>query len=229
MGQLDLMESLGSQSSLTTRVHDAILEAICDGRLPPGERLTQDEIARRLGVSRMPVGQALMLLKTEGFVIDAGRRGVKVAPLDAGLVREICEFRSGLELVSARAAARNCTSADARAGRAILAEGTAALEAGDMWALIAAEVRFHTFLYRLSGNTLVQESMERHWHHIRRVMHEVLRDARFRARVWDEHRQILDAVADGDGERAEALARAHVEESSQRLIAAMSQAPAVAE
>ena len=68
---------------LTEQVYQRLLHAICDGELAPGARLTQEELAATLGVSRQPVLQALRLLKKDGFVSDAGRRGLRVAPLEA--------------------------------------------------------------------------------------------------------------------------------------------------
>ena len=69
------------EPDLSERVHDAVLNAICSGELKSGARITQEELANQFGVSRQPVLQAMMLLRREGFLIDAGRKGVCVAPL----------------------------------------------------------------------------------------------------------------------------------------------------
>ncbi len=74
---------LQSAPDLVERVYRALLDAISDGSLAPGERLTQEDIAEQLAVSRQPVLQALRLLKKDGLVHDAPGRGVLVAPLDA--------------------------------------------------------------------------------------------------------------------------------------------------
>jgi DNA-binding GntR family transcriptional regulator len=76
------MRSLQPQKTLVKQAYDTILDAICDGTLAPSERLTQDEIAARLAVSRQPVMSALALLKQQGFLIEHGRRGLAVAPID---------------------------------------------------------------------------------------------------------------------------------------------------
>src|SRR4030081_2860923 len=70
------------EPDLSERIHDAVLDAICSGELKSGARITQEELAQQFGVSRQPVLQAMMLLRREGFLIDAGRKGVCVAPLD---------------------------------------------------------------------------------------------------------------------------------------------------
>src|SRR5438874_433881 len=73
---------------LTEQVYQRLLNAICDGELVPRARLTQEELAASLDVSRQPVLQALRLLKKDGFVIDAGRRGLRVAPLEAQAITQ---------------------------------------------------------------------------------------------------------------------------------------------
>ncbi|MFZ5463082.1 MAG: GntR family transcriptional regulator, partial [Pseudomonadota bacterium] len=83
------MESLVPQQTIVEQVYNVILEAICDGRLPPGERLTQDSVARKLNVSRQPVGQALLLLKQQKFVSESGRRGLMVAPLERDFLQAL--------------------------------------------------------------------------------------------------------------------------------------------
>ena len=74
---------LESAPDLVDQVYRSLLDAISEGSLAPGERITQEDIAEKLAVSRQPVLQALRLLKKDGFVLDAPGRGVLVAPLDA--------------------------------------------------------------------------------------------------------------------------------------------------
>jgi DNA-binding GntR family transcriptional regulator len=85
--------------------------------------------------------------------------------------------------------------------------------------MIAADIAFHKYLYDLSGNKLLAETATLHWHHIRRVMGQVLRDLVRPASIWDEHAGILEAVLAGNAEQAEALSRRHAERAAQGLIA----------
>ena len=98
--------------SLTEQVYQRLLNAICDGELAPGARLTQEDLAVVLAVSRQPVLQALRLLKKDGFVTDAGRRGLRVAPLEAQALAHVYEVRTVLDGLAARRAgqrpARQC-------------------------------------------------------------------------------------------------------------------------
>lgn len=79
---MNRLERIDATPDRSERVYRQLLSAICEGRLRPGARLRQEELAVSLGVSRQPVHQALRLLKKDGLAIDAGRRGLLVAPLE---------------------------------------------------------------------------------------------------------------------------------------------------
>lgn len=216
------MDRLSLHQPLADRVYRAILDAICDGELAPGQRITQDEMAARLDVSRQPVLQALRLLKTQGFVRDSQRRGVVVAALDPTFIAHLCELRSALDGIACRAAALR-GQADAKLwGPKLIAAGRAAVRSGSVPDLIAADMRFHLFLHDLSGNPLIAETAALHWQHIRRVMGGSLRRRYLEWRgIWDEHAAILDAVMRGDADAAERAARQHAEAAAVHLIASI--------
>ena len=208
------MQSLQPTPTIVEQVYRTILDAICDGRLPPGERLTQESVAAKLAVSRQPVGQALLLLKQQKFVSEAGRRGLMVAPLDRDFMRSIYELRLGIEPLAATLASRRASGNDVARGEAIIAEGKAAVRDNSITDLIASDMRFHMLLYELSGNRLFVDLMEELWNHLRRAMREVLQHREYRKAIWVEHEQILRAVTKHDGETAAALVRAHLEHAA---------------
>ena len=204
------MESIRPAQTMVEQAYRAILDAICDGRLEPGERLTQESVAGRLAVSRQPVGQALLLLKQQRFLVEAGRRGLMVAPLDRDFMRWIYELRLGIEPIAATLAARHATPEDLARGRQRIAAGQQALRAGAMAELIAADMAFHMYLYELSGNRLFVDTMRGLWDHLRRAMREVLQHREYRKAIWVEHEQILRAITAHDADGAAALVRAHL-------------------
>ena len=213
------MERLSLHLPLADRVYRSILDAICEGELAPGQRITQDELAARLAVSRQPVLQALRLLKTQGFVRDSQRRGVVVSSLDPTFIAHLYEVRSALDGMACRAAAVR-GQADARLwGPKLITDGRAAVRAGSVPDMIAADMRFHLFLHELSGNPLIAETAALHWQHIRRVIGGSLRRRYLGWQaIWDEHAAILDAVVRGDADAAERAARQHAEAASAHLI-----------
>ena len=215
------MQSLQPTPTIVEQVYRTILDAICDGRLAPGERLTQESVAAKLAVSRQPVGQALLLLKQQKFVSEAGRRGLMVAPLDRDFMRWIYELRLGIEPLAATLAARRASGNDVARGEAIIAEGKAAVRDNSITALIAADMRFHMFLYELSGNGLFVELMEELWNHLRRAMREVLQHREYRKAIWVEHEQILRAIGHRNGDAAASLVRAHLQQAAVNVQVAL--------
>lgn len=199
---------------LTDQVYQRLLNAICDGDLAPGARLTQEELAATFDVSRQPVLQALRMLKKDGFVVDAGRRGLRVLPLGAQSIAHIYEVRSALDALAARQAALSKTRIDP----GVIAEGRKAVRGSRIGAMIDADMRFHNLIYGASGNPLIAQSASHHWRHIRRAMGVVLQQAGVRDAVWDEHDAILKAINRGDADRAERLARRHGEEAGHHLV-----------
>jgi len=208
------MDANGSSKPLPELVYERLLEAICAGRLEPGTRLRQETLAAELEVSRLPVGQALKRLETEGFVCSAARRGLMVAPLDIRFVRELYEFRAGIEQMAAGLAARNASAGTTPKGTEILRRGRTAIAAHDIPGLIASDMAFHQLIYELADNTLIRDAMASHWNHTRRVMQQILVDNRNQDQVWSDHEAILAAVCAGDVPAAERCAREHVQRAA---------------
>lgn len=214
---------LTAQPSLVEQAYDAILAEIADGTLTPNTHLIQEDLATRYGVSRQPIQQALLLLKNDGIVQDAGRRGLIVAPLDLQMMRDRYEVRAALDALAARLAAQRCAASPEVAartksdGEAIIEAGLAAVEAGDVTALIAHDVAFHSFIYEASGNSMIAPSAELHWRFLRRVMGEVLRNSTLPLDIWQQHLDILNAIVSGDANTAEERIVGHIRDAGDRL------------
>ncbi|MBF6615775.1 MAG: GntR family transcriptional regulator [Candidimonas sp.] len=198
---------------LVDQVYRGLLDAICSGALMPGERLTQEDIAHRMDVSRQPVLQALRLLKKDGFVQDAPGRGVQVTALEPRSVRKVYEVRGALDALAARLAAQRQFSIDPM----IIKNGRLASRASNVQAMIDADLAFHHAIYLASDNELIGLSAEQHWMHLRRAMGAVLQSQAQRETLWDEHQAIALAIADGDAQRAEKLSEDHVSRASNAL------------
>jgi len=211
------MRPFQPEPDLSERIHDAVLDAICSGELKAGARITQEELANRFGVSRQPVLQAMMLLRREGFLIDAGRKGVCVSPLDMQQVRNLYVVRSALDGAAARLAAANYTPHLMQRGRQLLDVGRRAVASGHVPSVIEADIDFHLFIYEASGNPLIGETAQPHWQHLRRVMAAALSESDLRVSVWDEHEGILRALEAGQVSEAEALCRGHAEQMADIL------------
>jgi DNA-binding GntR family transcriptional regulator len=207
--------TLPARTDFVESVYRTLADAITDGSLAPGERITQEEIAEQFGVSRSPVLQALRMLRKDGLIEDAAGRGVQVAALDPGRVAHLYEVRGALDALAARLAAMRRYVVDP----AILARGRAAAEGNDLKGIIDADMAFHNAIYAASGNPLIADSAGRYWVHLRRVMGAVHRDSSRRGTLWDEHQAIADAIAQGDSERAVMLTELHVRRAKENVAA----------
>ncbi len=213
------MKTLTTQPNLVEQVRDAILEEIASGTFAPGDRIIQEQLAQALGVSRQPVQLALVLLRNQGVLHDAPGRGLLVAPLDPVHVQHMYDIRAAIEGLAALRAAEHGAERAAKAGPALIEAGRKAVAAGSVARMIAADMKFHEFIYGLSDNPLISPALETHVTYTQRVMGEVLiRDEKPRD-IWDQHEAILKAIAAGDGERAEALVRAHLIHAAGFMVA----------
>ena len=213
------MKVLALQPNLAEQVHDAIVSEIAEGKLKPGERIIQEQLAEALGVSRQPVQQALLLLRKQGVLRDAPGRGLIVAPIDLDYVRNMYDLRAVMEGLAFRKAAERNAERARKQGPALIQNGRKAVKNGSVAAMIAADVRFHDFIYELSGNPLIKPAMEAQWTYTRRVMGEVLISDERPRDIWDQHEALLDAVMAGEAARAEQLARQHVIQAADVMIA----------
>lgn len=211
------MESLEPQKSLVDQAYEVILDALCDGTLKPGERLTQEDIAARLNVSRQPVTHALAVLKAQGFLAQAGKRGLTVTAVEPEFFEAIYQFRSAVEPLAVRLGTPRLTPDSILRGRSLVAHGRDMVIADDSRASLQADMDFHAFIYDLSGNAIIGETMRLHWRHLRRAMGEVLRYPGMSISVWQEHGRILESMIRGDADKAAELMRRHLVEAYERV------------
>ena len=197
--------------NLIDQVYGRILEAIIDRTLPPGQRITQNELAEKLGVSRQPVSHALHLLHRQGLVAESGRRGFEVTELDPVRIRQLYEVRGAIDALAAQlAAGRSRTDTAGRAAlETALKAGRAIGKDTPLARLIALDVDFHSAIYRLAGNPAIEEMIAPQWPHMRRSMATVLAELDYRDSAWAEHETIAVHILSGNAKAAESAALAH--------------------
>jgi DNA-binding GntR family transcriptional regulator len=188
------------------RVHGELRERILTGRLRPGDRLVERELAEDLGVSRVPVREAIRSLEAEGFLVVQSPRRVVVRQLARVDVEELFDVREALEGLAAGLAAARAGAAELKRLDRVLADAARATARGDAARITVLNSRFHDEIVAIAGNALLSTmlkplegrlrwltSQNEHW-----------------AELLDEHRRLYDAVASGDAERAKASAVEHV-------------------
>lgn len=212
------MKRVHQAPAVSAMVTSQLRAAILDGTLAPGSRVTQEWLAQRLDVSRVPIRLALARLEREGLVQHRRGTGLIVTPLDLDLIRDLYEFREAVDgYVAASLAA--CRALNVPRLRAIVDEGRTAVDAGDAARLIELDRRFHAGLYSAVHNHLIISAMHDHWAHIQRIVSSTVRRTGYRPEIWDEHAAMLDAIARGHADDAEREAIAHTRASRAWLLA----------
>lgn len=198
--------------SLSQQAVQRLREAILSGRLVAGDRLVEERLSAELGMSRVPIREAIRQLVVEGLAVPAetapGGRGMQVAALSPSFAQELIEVRAVLEGLNARLAARNPAAFKIPRIGALLARGAALPAESAPAELAALNAEFHALLAEAGANRVLQELMRP----LRERTDLVFRrNSTERAALdWQEHALILQAVAEGDEELAALLASRHV-------------------
>lgn len=214
------------RTSVGMDVANEIRAAILEARLTPGSKIDQDELAAQLGVSRLPVRQALQILEREGLVYLDHGRGATVAPLDVKFLSDLLDCVAVMEgSIASLLASRK--GVDLSGLRRVVQEGTGAAQRRELRPELA--LRFHALLYEMFGNQVligIMEPLRQHVHRLSVVLPALPRHEGEPLEIdgWREHSEIFEAIAAGDAENAGRLARLHVvhvrDEIISRLIAA---------
>jgi DNA-binding GntR family transcriptional regulator len=211
-------------------VHDLVLgrlrDAILNGDLAPDTRLKLRDLAAQLGVSPVPVQEALYVLELEGLVVRQPRRGVVVSELTPESVTSAYEMLGATTGLSARHAAARLTPGGVADLRRLIDEMEGLRAAGDRPALVHANRRFHERICAAYPNQWAQDTLRRLWNYGYRVERQYPRtEARLR-QGEEEHRAIIEALAARDANRASRLVQAHAEAAGAALVRQMRAAAA---
>ncbi|MBY0336142.1 MAG: GntR family transcriptional regulator [Acetobacteraceae bacterium] len=195
--------------------YGALRAALRDGTLAPGARLTEQELAARLGVSRTPVRQAIARLEAEGLLTRAGR-GLAVSRPDHTQVVELYVMRGVLEGAAARLAAQHASEAELAAMAGLIEREAGLL--GDAGALVAVNQRLHALLYLAAHNRYLLRSLEL-LSDAMALLPSLLDRGGRAAAAHEEHRALLRALLARDADGAEAAARQHAEAAQRQRLA----------
>jgi DNA-binding GntR family transcriptional regulator len=205
--------------SLSQSALKALREGIVSGRFQPGERLVEERLSADLGMSRVPIREAIKQLAMEGLAepVDGGR-GAQVAALSLDDAQDLIEVRAVLEGLTARLAARRRDPRKMNRIQELLAAGDALVAAGSPAELAALNVSFHELLAAAGANHALRELMRPLRERTEMVFR---RNSVERADMdWREHAMILTAVAEGDEELAALLAARHVRRAARARLPA---------
>jgi len=199
---------------------DQLRSWIVTGRLRPGSRLVESVLADVLGMSRIPIREALEQLQGEGFVEITPRRGPVVATVSTKEAEDLYEVRTALEGFAARQAAERRKPSDLERLQQIVDEGRKALRAEAWPELTRLNSAFHKAVATATGNDHLVGLMAGYGLKLTWIFSGSAQ--RRGAAAWNEHEGIIAAIADGDGELAEVLTARHIARSRREFASGRS-------
>ena len=193
--------------TIAVRISKALAERIISGALEPGSRLGQDHIAEEFGASHVPVREAFRRLESQGLVVSAPRRGVRVAGFSMDEIKEVAEMRAALEVLALRHAAPHLTKAILDQAEDATRAGD---KAGDVQAWEEANRTFHRLILTPCAMPRLLKAIDDLHTASARFLFSGWR-AEWEAPTDRDHRAILDALRAGQVEAAASVLARHVQ------------------
>src|SRR5438034_1603923 len=206
--------------SLAERAYHAIREMIVSLELRPGAVIDERRLMDRLGIGRTPTREALRRLAQERLVEVYPRRGMFVTSVEIRDLASLAEVRSVLESHVARLAAERATDEDRSALDKLIDELVHRTDL-DARELMALDERIHRQVYRAAHNPFLESTLEEYYVLALRIWYLALDRTRELEQAVLGHRELLEAIREGDADRAEETMRRHVlefEESMRRVL-----------
>lgn len=183
---------------------------ILSAQLRPGQTLSENEVAARLGVSRTPVREAIIRLESEGLLTVRPQIGTVVAPIDLDAVADGQFLREVIECRTAALAAARARPSDARTLRGLLREQARAVRRHDQIAFIALDDRMHRQLVTMAGRPRLWQRVEEVKAQLDRVRVLSLEDRAWLATILAQHEDIVHHVLAGSADAAAAAMESHL-------------------
>ena len=212
---------LDSYQPLREVVCESLREAIRRGILKPGERIMEIQLAEELGVSRTPVREAIRKLELEGYVVMMPRRGTYVANMSIRDINEIFEIRTALESLSNGLAAEHITDEELEHLQRLLVIIGGYIQEGNMEKIVETDIEFHDLMYHAARNQRLVGIISNLRDQLTRFRTLSMSHPGRLEATLEEHKAIVEAIANGDRRSASKAAERHMENSEKTLLQAM--------
>ena len=205
------------EQSLGGQIFNRIRDDILSGNYTPGEELKEATLGKQLGVSRTPVREALRQLDLEGLVEIAPNRGAKVIGISRKDVEDIYHMRARLEGLAARKAAEQIKEEELAELEVVILLSEFHVKKPESKQMVRLDGRFHEIMYRASGSRMLEHVLTDFLHYVKMARsHSVKTEHRAQESV-KEHKRILEAIRQRDGDLAEQLANEHIQHVIENL------------
>lgn len=212
---------LDNYKPLREIVFETLRDAIITGKMGPGERLMEIQLAEEMGVSRTPVREAIRKLELEGFVVMVPRKGAYVAGVSIKDIADVFEVRAALEGLAASLAAERITEEELdRLERSIVSINEVS-DGKNINKAVESDIDFHDMLYQASRNQKLITIITNLKEQLQRYRATSLAEEGRTKDAVDEHKQIVEALSERNGELAAELARQHIENAENVMLNAL--------
>lgn len=199
-------ETQDKERPLRETVRDALRTRIFEGHYAPGTRLVERDLAAEFSVSRLPVREALRMLRQEGLISDRGARGAEVSTLSPKDVEDLFDVRQSLEVLACRLAAIRATEQDLAFLKGLLDDAEGFLAKGAVREAHRSNSEFHDAITSIADNNFLKSALEP----LQGRMHWLFRHVADLPELIREHRALYAAIATGDPDRAAAQSASHI-------------------
>jgi len=212
---------LDNYKPLREIVFETLREAIIQGRLEPGERLMEIQLAEEMGVSRTPVREAIRKLELEGFVVMVPRKGAYVAGVSVKDIVDVFEVRAALEGLAAGLAAERATVEELEEMERAVLQIHEVSNGNNLNTLVERDTNFHELIFKASRNQRLVQIVIHLKEQIQRFRTTSLALPGRGKHAVEEHKNILEAISSRNVELAGNLAREHIETAEQIFLTTM--------
>lgn len=225
MTPLDIVLPEAENTTIPDRIFSLIKEAIVEGDIPAGSKISEPELARSYGISRGPLREAIGRLEACGLVVRRPNVGARVVTLSSSQLIEIFHVREALEGMAARLAAKHMSDEEIADLRRLLGQHREQIERDTEHAYFQREgdLDFHYRIVQGSHNTrMINLLCNDLYHLVRLYRYQFGMSSKRGPRAFVEHEHIVDAIERRDAEMAELMMRAHIRasrENVERLLA----------
>lgn len=192
-------------------VFKTLRQAILKGDMQPGERLMEIQLANKLGVSRTPIREAMRKLELEGLVVMTPRKGAEVAGITEKNLRDVLEVRKALEELAIEITCKKINEDEIEELSKAEVAFRAAVEKGDVMQIAQMDEGFHDIIFKATGNDRLMQMLGNLREQMYRFRLEYIKDLDKRKLLVEEHKKILDSIAQKNAKEAKRAIAEHID------------------
>lgn len=207
-----------SHRPLREIVYEELRSQILTGKIKPGSRMMEIELAEDMGVSRTPIREAIRKLEKEGLVTIEPRKGAYASQVSIKDMVDILEVRANLEGLAANYAAERMNDAEKAQLKELSMKFQKAVEEGDMMGMISNDSKFHHLIVESSRNNYLINMVEQLQELVLRFRYTYYKDFKRAEEMLPEHKRIYETIISGEGQKAQFEAFDHIDKLKDMIL-----------